>query len=262
MQHRRHAAAWLVAAWVLAACSDPMGPGGRHFHWSEVVAPGDEIEIKGVNGSITATTATGNEVVVSATIRGNDSDPAEVTVEVITHANGVTICAVYPDVPGRLPNVCAPGDGGRMNTGDNDVEVSFTVAVPAGVTFVGRTVNGSVTTTDLESDAFAWTVNGDVTLTTLRVATGFTVNGSVHATIGQTTWARDLDFTSVNGNVTAHVPGGANADVTLSTVNGNITCDFAMSDTGPGWRQGTIGMGGWDLRLTTVNGNVTLRRDG
>ncbi len=53
-------------------------------------------------------------------------------IEVVTHAGGVTICAVYPEVPGELPNVCVPGSNSRMNTRDNDVEVTSWVVVPAG----------------------------------------------------------------------------------------------------------------------------------
>ena len=59
------------------------------------------------------------------------------------HADGVTICAVYPNVDGRAPNTCEPG-GGQMNVRDNDVSVNFTVRVPAGVRFSGNTVNGKV----------------------------------------------------------------------------------------------------------------------
>ena len=60
------------------------------------------------------------------------------------HAGGVTICAVYPSRDARKPNECPPGDGGRMNVQNNDVSVRFTVRVPAGVTFVGKTVNGEI----------------------------------------------------------------------------------------------------------------------
>ena len=54
--------------------------------------------------------------------------------------NGVTICAVYPTVPGREPNTCEPGGAGKSNTRDNDTVVHFDVRVPYGVGFVGRTI--------------------------------------------------------------------------------------------------------------------------
>jgi hypothetical protein len=67
---------------------------------------------------------------VTATKRGRRSDPGSVRIEVVEHGEGVTICAVYPDVDGRR-NECRAGDGGHMSTRDNDVNVHFTVRVPA-----------------------------------------------------------------------------------------------------------------------------------
>ena len=66
---------------------------------------------------------------------GPQERPAEVKIEVVEHAGGVTICAVYPS--SGAPNECKPGKGGRMNVRDNDVNVEFKVSVPAGVRFVG-----------------------------------------------------------------------------------------------------------------------------
>jgi hypothetical protein len=43
-----------------------------------------------------------------ATKHGRRSDPAEVEIEVVEHAGGVTICAVYPS-PGSRPNECRQG---------------------------------------------------------------------------------------------------------------------------------------------------------
>ena len=66
---------------------------GDTFQWSKAIPVGKEIEIKGVNGGITASRATGKEVEVHATKHAKRSDPADVTIEVIEHEDGVTICA-------------------------------------------------------------------------------------------------------------------------------------------------------------------------
>ena len=80
----------------------------------------------------------------------------------VEHAGGVTICAVYPSR--ATPNECAPGKAGRMHVRDNDVNVEFRVSVPAGVRFVGRTVNGGIEARGIKADAEAETVNGGVEL--------------------------------------------------------------------------------------------------
>jgi hypothetical protein len=115
----------------------------NEFRWHEPLAAGRLIEIKGINGNVEAGPATGGEVEVVAVKRGRRSDPESVRIEVVRHAEGVTICAVYPNVEGREPNTCAHGSN-RSNVRDNDVSVNFTVRVPAGVRFNGHTVNGNV----------------------------------------------------------------------------------------------------------------------
>ena len=83
----------------------------EEFHWTGKVAAGQAIEIKGVNGGIAATGAAGGEVEVTAVKKGRKSDPAEVKVEVVEHAGGVTICAVYPSST-ALPTSARPARAG------------------------------------------------------------------------------------------------------------------------------------------------------
>lgn len=247
-----------LAMAVLVGCSESTGPDNPDFTWSAAIDQGDAIEIKGVNGSIVLNTASGSVATVSAAKQGQTNDPAEVDIEVVTHAGGVTICAVYPDTPGQPPNECAPGNEGHISSQDNDVEVTFWVLVPEGVDLIGTTVNGSVSGSSLASDVFATTVNGDVTISTTELATALTVNGTIDVTLGLPDWGRDLLFTTVNGSVTVEVPSATNADVRLAVTNGNISSDFTLTEVGPGDVRGTIGTGGPDLLLATVNGNVSL----
>jgi DUF4097 and DUF4098 domain-containing protein YvlB len=251
----------LLAAAFVSGCGGSTGPGELTDEWSGQIAQGDMLEIKGINGSIEVTLASGATTEVSAFKRADRNDPDSVTVEVVAHAGGITICAVYPDVPGQPVNECQPGDGGHMSVQDNDVEVSFTVLLPAGVVFAGNTINGSVTADDLLSNAFLSTVNGDARVSTTQLALASTVNGSVDATVGLITWDRDLAFSSVNGNVTVDVPAATNAEVRLRTASGSITSEFSeVVEVGPNDWQGTLGSGGRQPTLATVNGNVALRQ--
>jgi len=249
-----------LLALAVVRCGDAAGPSTIETEWNGTIAQGDAIEIKGVNGDIIAHATSGSQVIVTVAKEGRDSDPAEVHIEVVTHSGGVTICAMYPDVPGEPPNECAPGDQGRMNAQDNDVQVTFSVSVPAGVDFVGSAVNGSVTATSLGSNASATTVNGNISISTSRLAAGTSVNGSISTIIGLPDWDRDLAFTTVNGNISIQVPAGTNADVRLDTVNGSITTDIPLTIVSPGDIRGILGVGGRSLLAATVNGNVELDR--
>ena len=236
---------------------------GNEFRWAGQLAAGRVVEIKGVNGDVRAEGTSGGEVEVVAVKRARRSDPESVRVEVVEHADGVTICAVYPNSRSNRPNRCAPGDEGSMSTNNNDVEINFTVRVPAGVRFSGRTVNGGVEVEGLQANVEAYTVNGDVSVSTSGVARAGTVNGSITATMGRADWQNELSFETVNGGIDLRLPSTLSADLRAETLNGQITTDFPLTSQGSFNRrrvEGMIGSGGRELRLRTVNGNVEIRR--
>jgi hypothetical protein len=255
----------ILAAVAAAVLAGPAlaAAGQEEFHWAGKVAAGDAVEIKGVNGGIVATGASAGDVEVTAVKKGRKSDPADVKVEVVEHAGGVTICAVYPS--SGAPNECKPGEGGRMNVRDNDVNVEFRVKVPAGVRFVGRTVNGGIEATGISADAEARTVNGGVELDATGTASAETVNGGITARLGRADWSGTLALKTVNGGIHVVMPEGLSADVKASTVNGDIQTDFPLTVTGRISRrkiEGTIGSGGRLLEMETVNGGIELRKHG
>lgn len=250
----------LVAIGALAPLARP-----SDFTWHGQLAPGQSIEIKGVNGAIRAERASSTEVSVEAIKTARHSDPNSVTVQVVSHGDGVTICAVYPSSNWARPNECQPGSGGRMNVNNNDVRVEFTVRVPPGVHFTGRTVNGEIETASLTSDVEAHTVNGKIRISTTGWAEGKTVNGSITARLGQGPWSRPVELQTVNGGIDLELPSNANATLSASTVNGHISTDFPLMIRGKfTGRQisGSIGQGGPEVSLKTVNGSIELRRSG
>jgi hypothetical protein len=236
----------------------------QDFTWNGAIPQGRAIEIKGVNGDVRAEPSGSNQVEVVAEKRGRRDDPATVRIEVVPHAGGVTICAVYPSRNGARPNECAPGDGGRNSVQNNDVNVRFVVRVPAGVTFVGKTVNGDVEAGRLNGDVELSTVNGSATFSTTGSGRATTVNGSIRGAMGRADWADTMAMSTVNGSITLTLPPTLSAEVRASTVNGEITADFPITVQGRVSRrrlEGTIGGGGRTLALESVNGSITLKRE-
>jgi DUF4097 and DUF4098 domain-containing protein YvlB len=254
---------------VVALTAGPANLAAQDFSWKGRVAAGKRLEIKGVNGDITALAATGTEVEVTAEKRSRRSDPDEVEIEVIEHADGVTICAVYPTPRrARRENSCGPGDDWHSNTNNNDVNVHFTVRVPAGVHTLLHTVNGEVEADRLGGDVDAATVNGSVRVSTSGTAEARTVNGSITAVMGRADF-RHAEFSTVNGGITLELPRDFAAELRAETLNGHIDSDFPLSVSGrfsPRRIVGTIGAGGGGdgrtLYLKTVNGSLRLRRAG
>jgi uncharacterized protein YaiE (UPF0345 family) len=259
-----------MAALGVTACGDTMGPdtdsGWNHTQviegeWRGQVTAGNTIEIKGIQGNIEAATASGQEIVVTWKKRGRHDDPAGVTVDVVQHAGGVTVCAVYPDIPGGFRNDCLPGENGHMATREFDVAVDFTVLVPAGVDFNGRTISGDVRVEDLSSNAFGSTISGNVDITTSELAEASTVSGSVNASIGRSDWRRNLAFSVMSGSVTVSIPENTNAEVWATAATGSVSSDFSLPRLMDGSLRGNIGAGGGMLRLSTVTGSISLKQN-
>ncbi len=233
------------------------------FQWRGDLGQGQTIEIRGVNGEVMAVASEDGAVHVEADRHGRRDDPESVRIEVVEHSGGVTICAVYPTPPNaRKENECRPG-GGQMSVNRNDVQVDFTVRVPAGVQFSGHTVNGDLEADGIQADVKASTVNGDVDVATSGFAEASTVNGSITCRLGNSSFSEDVEFETVNGSITVEMPEGLNADFRASTVNGSIDSDFEVLVIGkvsPRSLRGRIGSGGPELRLSTVNGSIRLQR--
>jgi hypothetical protein len=214
--------------------NDTTGQVRVSWDWRSPIPVGQHIEIKGVSGDIRATAALGSEVVVTATKIGRSGAVAAVSIEVVTHSLGVTICAVYPNVAGRPPNECEPGDGGNMAVRDSaggNVKVEFAVAVPEGVALIGRTLAGDIVATGLRSDVFAHSLAGDIDVSTTQLATARTQWGSVVATLGLPDWRRDLEFSTLTGDIRVTVPAATNALVRATTQAGDIITDFPLSQS-------------------------------
>ena len=89
------------------------------------------------------------------------------------------------------------------------------------------------------------------------------VRAGLDARMGRADWTGALELKTVNGGITLELPGDASADVTATTVNGDISTDFPLTVKGKFSKRsiaGTIGSGGRGLELATVNGGITIRK--
>lgn len=229
--------------------------------WSWDLGPGRVVEIKNVNGSITAEPAASQSVEVVAVKRARRSNPAEVRVEAVEHQQGITVCAVYPSRRGD--NRCAPGDEGRLDGDRSDVQVNFVVRIPESIRFVGTTVNGSVTAEGLSEDVRASSVNGSIRIVTEGAASATSVNGSIVATMGRTGDLGALHFETRNGSITLTLPEDIDAEFSGGTMNGRIASDLPVTVTGrngPRSLSGVLGSGGKTIHLSSMNGGINIRR--
>ncbi|HLA12001.1 MAG TPA: DUF4097 family beta strand repeat-containing protein [Pyrinomonadaceae bacterium] len=263
-----------VAAAALPDAPKPVQDLTQQFRWSGRLNPGMAIEIKGLNGDIAADLATGSEVEVVADKHSSRGDVNAVSIKVVEHAGGVTICAIYPTDNPSVTTRCEPSRGPRTsdpidtssqrtNVRSNDVRVDFRLRVPAGVDLLVRTVNGDISAQSLSSNVESKTVNGNIRIATSGYADAKTVNGEISARMGNASWTGALNFKTVNGEIVIELPADTGANVHASTFNGTINSDFPLTSLGKNTKRklsGTIGTGGRELLLKTLNGSINLRR--
>ncbi len=234
---------WALAVTSWVAVASPIGIGAgpvrEEMRWHGWVPGGQVVEINNILGNVRAEETSGDEVEVIALKHGS-GDPGHVSIEVVEHKGGVTICAVYPNAKPEHPFECRPSHGGgfrqaaatdseahiRWDNGGggdvllNDLSVDFIVRLPKRLRFIGRTVDGEVSANVSYQDVEAHSVRGDV---------------------------------SVEMN-------SAGADIRAETGMGEVSSEFPLAIRGDGahgiYATGHIGHAHRILRLKTANGNI------
>lgn len=171
-----------MAAHVEGASSPHGLPVQEEMHWHGWAPEGQVVEIDNLFGNVRAETARGDEIEVVA-IKSGAGHPEDVSIEVVEHKGGVTICAVYPNANEEHPYECRPSHGGfRVATTDdseahvrlengaggdvrlNRERVDFIVRLPKQLRFIGRTLDGEIAAHVMDQDVEAHSVRGDVSV--------------------------------------------------------------------------------------------------
>jgi hypothetical protein len=266
-----HISRLLPAALLLGTLASPSSAAAQRrsdtFNWSGAVPSGRWVYLRNVNGEVRVERGSGDKVEVTAVKRWRRGDPDDVriTTEKAGDGQSVVVCALWnDDTRCDEDGYHGSGRGWHGNNNDNDVNVEFTVRVPAGVRVDAHTTNGDLSVVGATSEVIARTTNGDVRAESSGgPVSARTTNGNVNATMRELGDARDLDFTTTNGSVIVEVPASLGAEVDMSTTNGHIATDFPMTLSGridPRRLHATIGDGSRRLRLRSTNGNVELRK--
>src|SRR5437764_6168300 len=158
-----------------AAAQAPTPSTANPFHWKGTLTAGQTVELRGIQGDMNIEGVAGNEVEVTANKSGEGAD--EVRIEVLPHAGGVTICAVYP---GDTRNSCEAGENFHSHDQRNPARGDFTLRMPRDAKLDAKNVNGNIEAKNLGSEAHATSVNGRVRVETSSWAEAKSVNGAVN----------------------------------------------------------------------------------
>lgn len=232
------------------------------FRWEKALASGNEVSIHNINGDIKVTPSTNGRVTVVGIKRGNNRYFDRIKAEVQETSHGIVVCVVQEDADSYCD------DRGVHMHGDHDwnhVSMDLEVTIPSNVTVSAGSVSGNVDITGANGDVEAGSVSGDIRLTRLRASSvsAHTVSGDVEVRVDAFTGRGDLSFKSVSGDVTLEVPRGFDADISMSTVSGDMNSDFPVT-LGNGRMshrriEARIGNGGRRLDVSTVSGSLNLK---
>ena len=233
------------------------------FSWSKALPAGNDVSISNINGDIKVKPSTTGKVEVTGTKRGASRYFDEIKAEARETSHGVIICVLHVDDDSHCDD-----EGGRHygHHDWNDVRMDLEVAVPTNLRVSANSVSGDVSVDGAHGDVDANSVSGDIRLDRLHATSvrANSVSGDIEVGVDEFTGRGDLYFHSVSGDVTLAVPKGFDADLSMSTVSGDVDSDFPIT-IGNGRMsrrriEARIGNGGRRLDVGTVSGDLRLRQ--
>lgn len=238
------------------------------FRWEKALAAGQTVSLHNLNGNVSVAPSTTGKVEVVGVKRGSRRYFEEVTLEVVETTRGIMVCSMF-----RNADMECDESGFRVHNGRRrgsrdrdfeDVSIDIVVKVPKDLIVSAHSVSGDVEVVAAEGRVRAGSVSGNVRMERLRATSvrATSVSGDIVVSVESLTGDGDLHFSSVSGNVTAELPRGIDADVTMRSVSGSLDSDFPLTLNGRMSRhsvEARIGKGGRMLEVHTVSGDVRLR---
>ena len=248
-----------VATLVFAASALALADDTPAFEWQAEMTPGQTLTVRAIAGNIVVNLASGTQARVTA-VKTGSGDLSLLQIHEVDSYHGPMICVVYP----YYQDTC---NSGSITLHSNDLQVQFTISLPAGVLLDASDVNGDIRVNGVTAPLTLSTVNGRLDLAGIGAVRGSTVNGSITAAYDAFDWTGKANLSTVNGSIDVTLPATASAAIHASTVSGSVSSDFPLQVQGLGLfcspggvLKGTLGSGGRDLNLSTVNGSVHIRK--
>lgn len=216
------------------------------------LAPGAEVELAGINGSVK--------------IETSDTRTAEVLIERI--ASGEEALKrrqfVIEATANSLRIKSEKRHGGFFSRffGSEGHE-NVTLKLPRQVSLNTKGVNGSVKVGALDGSVEVSGVNGKVEIASATGTASFKgINGNV--LVGLKRLDQDgITLSGINGNIELQLPQDTNASLEAKGMNGRVVSDLAwvsIDEPKHGYYSARIGNGGSSITAKGINGNIRLTR--
>lgn len=216
--------------------------------------PGGTVEIGNVNGRIQVEPSGSNAVEVLAEKMARAASPEGAK-------DALSRTEIREDVSPTRIHLETKHERAMGFFASNNVEVRYTVKVPAGADVTFTTVNGGIEVSGLGGRIKVETVNGGITARDISGAIdASTVNGGVNVDLTRVS-ADGAKLGCVNGGLTLRLPADAKADITARVVNGGIDAEGLHVDAIEKSRrrfEGRLNGGGPRISLDGTNGGIRI----
>jgi Putative adhesin len=236
------------------------------FRWERRLGSGQVVHARNVNGDISVTPSSSGRVEIVGVRRGSGRSADRLNALVTETSDGVIVCIVRVDADDECD-----GNGYHHRSHDDDdndwgrASMNLEIRLPSNVEIDASSVSGNVDVVGAQGHVRAASVSGDVRLDGLRATSveARTVSGEITAAVETLTGSGALSFKSVSGDVKLDLPRNLDADLSMSSVSGQLDSEFQMTLGGGRTSrrriEARIGRGGRELSLTTVSGDVRLK---
>lgn len=216
--------------------------------------PGGHVEISNVNGKIDVQPGTGNtvEVVALKSARAASSEAAKEALTRIEIQENVS--------PGDIRIQTRLQRSGSIFSSGN-MQVEYTVRVPAGADVRFSTVNGGVEISGLTGRINAETTNGGIKARDISgPIEASTTNGGVEIDLAQLS-EPGVKLGCTNGGIRLRLPSDAKATISARITNGGIDTSGLQIDTTESSRRrldGRLNGGGTRVDIEGTNGGIRI----
>ena len=231
--------------------SDEQGDVRKEIREKYELAPGAQVELLGLNGSVNVETSDTKTAEVYIERTGNDEALNRRQINIEATANRLRIKAEKHH------------RGFFSRFFGSEAHEKVTLKLPRQISLYTKGVNGSVNVGALDGSVEVAGVNGKVHIASAAGTASFSgINGNV--TVGLTRLDHDgVTLKGINGNIELQLPADANASLEAKGMNGRVVSEVpwvSVDEPKHGYYSARIGNGGSPITAKGINGNIRLTR--
>ncbi len=243
------------------------GPAVREEKDEQVPAGATELELRNVAGSIEIRGNAAGALAIHS-VKTAPFKAAMENVRVDIHMEGSRLVVAEKHDPGFMSRTGtvsfqAVVPRGMKVIAAHSVSGSITVqGVEPGIDQILSTISGGITT-ERARDLDASSTSGSIRFTSAGSSLNIrSVSGSIKGVIESLGTGGSAHLGTVSGSVSLNAFPGLDAEVSLHSLSGRVSCDFPLSITEQKNNRlsGTIGKGAASLDVGTVSGSISISK--